>query len=312
MPLPTAVPILLAPMVTPFDASDRVDHDAIARNVAAWLRTPLSGLVVGSATGDELFLSEAELLEVVATAKQALGGERFLAGGIDSPSVAQTLRRAEAYAKAGVELLRLRFPRRPAAVVPYFEAVLPRCPVPVLLMHQTNPDDFGTGHPAATPNPGGFGRAGRPAAAAEVIGHVASMDNVFGYNADHDARFEAQVRWHVPADRRFLFPNGSLALIGTLVGADGLSTAIANVLPAALMEVLELGLAGRFTEARPLQERVARVDAAMLPYGPAGVRAAMNLLGMDGTRPRAPTPPVPADAVEGLARVMRAAGFLEG
>ena len=33
MPIPTEDPIVTIPMVTPFDAADRVDHDAVAFNV---------------------------------------------------------------------------------------------------------------------------------------------------------------------------------------------------------------------------------------------------------------------------------------
>ena len=43
MPIPSTNPIVTIPMITPFDGADRVDHDAIAFNVARWLDTPLSG-----------------------------------------------------------------------------------------------------------------------------------------------------------------------------------------------------------------------------------------------------------------------------
>ncbi|MDP6554588.1 MAG: dihydrodipicolinate synthase family protein, partial [Pirellulaceae bacterium] len=188
MPIPSSDPIINAPLVTPFDSADRVDLDAVARNVQRWLETPLDGFLVGSVTGEELFLSEDEKLAIARTVGQTLDGNRYLMGGIDCPSVTETLRRAEAFANVGAELVRIRLPRCESTVAVYFEQVLPRCPVPVLLMHQSIPERFGL--------------AGPPAATPEVIGRVAGMDNVFGYVTDHDVRFEARVRWHVPADRR--------------------------------------------------------------------------------------------------------------
>jgi 4-hydroxy-2-oxoglutarate aldolase len=296
MPIPTSDPIINVPLATPFDSADRVDHDAVARNTERWLETPLDCFLVGSATGEEWFLSEDEKLAVARTVGQTLNGRRCLMGGIDCPSVTETLRRAEAFANVGAKMVRIRIPRYETSVVDYFEQVLPRCPVPVLLMHQSNPERFGF--------------AGQPAASPEVIGRVAAMDNVFGYVTDHDIRFETRVRWHVPDDRRFWICNGSLMLQGAMMGCNGTTTAFANVWPAALRELLQLGIAGKFGEGRALQENVHRIDAVMLPYQAGGVKAALNLLGFDGTQPRAPTKPMPPDDVARLETVMRTAGLL--
>lgn len=297
MPIPTADPIVTIPMVTPFTADDRVDHDAIAFNVEKWLETPLSGYIIGTASSEETLLSEAEKLAIMRTVAQSLTGERFLVGGIDCPSVSETLRRAEAFAKAGAEMVRLRLPRSPDQVVPYFEEVLSRCPVPALLMHQCNPERFGF--------------AGEAAASPETIGQISAMDNVFGYVTDHDIRFETRVRQFVPAHRKFWICNGSLALTGTFIGCNGITTAFSNVWPEALYEILTLGMAGRYKEARDLQRRVQDIDAVMLPYKAAGMKAAMNLLGFKGTQPRRPNPPMPAIEIERLQKVMRASGLLK-
>ena len=92
-------------MVTPFGANDEVDHDAVSSNVERWLKTPASGFLVGSQSGEEWSLSEDEKLAIVKTVSQTLNGERYVMGGIDCPSVTETLRRAEAFAEAGAELL---------------------------------------------------------------------------------------------------------------------------------------------------------------------------------------------------------------
>lgn len=296
MPVPTDDPIINVPMITPFDAADRVDLDAVARNVERWLETPLGIFLVGSASAEEWFLSEDEKLDIARMVGQTLNGQRCLMGGIDCPSVTETLRRVEAFAAVGAEMVRIRIPRFESTIVDYFEQVLPRCPVPVLLMHQCAPEKFGA--------------AADPAATPEVIGQVAAMDNVFGYVTDHDMRFETRVRWHVPQERRFWICNGSMMLLGTQIGCNGTTTAFANVWPAALRELLQLGMAGRYEEARDLQDRIQRVDAVMLPYQAAGVKAALNLMGFDGTHPRSPTKPMPPDEVAKLELTMREAGLL--
>ena len=118
MPIPSTDPIVTIPMITPFDGTDRVDHEAIATNVAHWIDTPLSGYIIGTASGEEAFLSEDEKLAIVRTVSDLLHGERFVVGGIDCPSASETLRRAEAFVRAGAEMVRLRLPRHKEAVVP--------------------------------------------------------------------------------------------------------------------------------------------------------------------------------------------------
>jgi dihydrodipicolinate synthase/N-acetylneuraminate lyase len=70
-------------------------------------------------------------------------------------------------------------------------------------------------------------------------------------------------------------------------------------------------MAGRYEEARDLQRRVQDIDAVMLPYKAAGMKAAMNLLGLKGTQPRRPNPPMPTAEVERLQKVMRESGLLK-
>ncbi len=298
MPIPSTDPIVNIPIVTPFDEADRVDHDALGRNVERWLRTKAGGFLVGSQTGEEWALSEEEKLAVARTVKEGLTGERFLMGGIDCPSVTETLRRAEAFAEVGAEVLRVRFPRGRQNVEPYFRELLPRCPLPVLLMHQ--------------PEPARFGEAAAPAAEPEVLAAVADMENVFGYVTDHDVRFEARVRRRITTDRRFWICNGSIVLHGTLIGCNGTTTAFSNIWPDAMDELLRKGMAGEYEAARPLQELVQRIDEVMLPYLAAGVKATLRLVGFEGMRPRRPTPDVPDVVIEQLRSLLAEAGLLPG
>ncbi|MEQ8788360.1 MAG: dihydrodipicolinate synthase family protein [Pirellulaceae bacterium] len=296
MPIPSADPLIAVPMVTPFDERDRVDYGAAERNIERWNATPLSGFIVGTQSGEEFSLSFDEQLELARVVARSLEGERFLIGGIDCPSVAETLRRAEALAGVGAEAVRIRFPRNESVVEAYFDEVLPRCPVPVLLMHQCAPERFGA--------------AAAPAARPEVLGAITQRDGVFGYVTDHDMRFEAQVRRHVPQDRRFWICNGSMILLGTLIGCNGTTTAFSNIWPTALEQLLKLGMAGRYDEARDLQEKVCLIDEIMLPYLAAGIKAALTLLGFEGMTPRLPTRPMPAAEVQRLEQTMRSAGLL--
>ncbi len=105
-------PIVVAPMPTPFTADDEVDYGAIERNTEKWLATPLNGFVLNSENGEESFLSESERLAIVEQVAVVARGEKLIVGGIDSPSVADTLRTGWASASVNRRRRGLRDARR--------------------------------------------------------------------------------------------------------------------------------------------------------------------------------------------------------
>jgi dihydrodipicolinate synthase/N-acetylneuraminate lyase len=159
-------------------------------------------------------------------------------------------------------------------------------------------------------SPASFGLAGKPAAQPEVLGEVASLDNVFGSVTDHDMRFEARVRRYVPADKRFWICNGSMILSGALIGCNGTTTAFSNIWPSALEELLDLGMAGNFDEGQSLQEQVRLIDEIMLPYLAAGIKACLKLMGFQEMNPRQLAKTIPPDKLKQLETVMREAGLI--
>ena len=290
--IPSADPIVVAPTPTPFDSEDRVDYDVLGRNVERWLKTPLSGFVLGTANGEELALSDAEKLGIVETVSQAHGGERFVIAGIDNPSSTETLRLAEAYAKAGADMVRVRIPRpmSPIEIKAYFQKVTQGSPVPVVVIHQTF-----TGVPAAPP---------------DLIGELVSLDNVFGYITDHDIRFEGRVRIYAPEDKKFWICNGGLLLAGAAMGANGTCMWLGNIAPAICRDIVALGYEGRVAEARPLQRMASRMDGLIGQHGVAGVKAALGLLGFEGIAPRHPRSELGRGDVDQIRSVLAQAGLL--
>ena len=130
--------------------------------------------------------------------------------------------------------------------------------------------------------------SGTPAASPETLGAVCALDNVFGYITDHDIRFEGYVRAHVPANKGFWICNGGLLAYGALMGATGACMWLGNVAPGLCRDIMALGMQGRFAETRPLQARASMLDRVIIKHGVVGVKAALDALGFEGMRPRAP------------------------
>jgi 4-hydroxy-2-oxoglutarate aldolase len=88
--------------------------------------------------------------------------------------------------------------------------------------------------------------------------------------------------------------------------------ALANIAPAQCLAVQGLSLQGRWTEAREIQVRIIEANTAVTSrWGVAGLKAAMNLLGLDGGHVRPPLLDLEAtDAIDALRSVLCAAGIL--
>ena len=143
-----------------------------------------------------------------------------------------------------------------------------------------------------------------------MIGAMCRLDNVFGYITDHDARFEAWVRPHIPEEKKFWICNGGLLAFGTLMGANGACMWLGNIAPKLCMDIISLGYQEKFTEARDLQVIASKLDRTIGQFGVAGVKAALGLLGYEGISPRSPTPSVTDAQLEEISSVLVEAGLL--
>ena len=300
MPLQENEMVVVAPSPTPFATDDSVDHAAIEHNVGRWLATPLSGFVLNSENGEESFLSEQERFEIIRTVHRTRDASKLLIAGIDCPAATETLRLATRYVEAGADMLRIRIPRL-TSVQAYFEEVIPRAPAPVIIIHQMAPGMFLSG-------PSALG------AKAEQIGDFVARDNVYGYIASADIRFESRVRTFIPADRHFWIGNGSLLLPGAVIGSTGACLMLGNVAPRECHDILRQAAPGNsqanLAEAAATQTRLIEADWQILTRGAAGLKAALDLLGYQGGAPRAPSPACKPAEVEQIRQALQQAGLL--
>ena len=92
-------PGVIPAVTTPFDASGRVDLDALARNARGLLDAGMTGLVGNGTMGEAGSLSADERGAVIAALAEAAGGRVTVTAGVS----AQTPQAAAAYARAAAE-----------------------------------------------------------------------------------------------------------------------------------------------------------------------------------------------------------------
>ena len=288
-------PIVVAPTPTPYREDDEqsVDFGALERNVGRWLETPLSGFVVVTANGEETMLSEAERLDTVKTVVSAHDGQKFVIAGVDERSAHETLRLSENYANAGADFIRMRIPRgmAPADLVRYYGEVTSRCPVPVVVIHQT------------------FAWGGAPAAPPSVIAELCGMDNVFAYITDHSILFEQQVLPRIPDGVRKWNCSGALLAFGTMIGCDGACMLLGNIAPALCMDIISAGFHGDYARAVELQRVASRLNPVVM-QSIGSPKIALSMLGWEYGDARRPLAPVSDQARAEIEAVLRETGLL--
>ena len=271
----TERPILVAPMPTPFSFKDEVNLEAIENNSLKWINSELSGFVLGTENGEESLLSYNEKLDIFKTVSNVLKNKKLIIAGVDNPSISGTLKESEQYAEMGADLIRIRIPRRRNTIDKYFDEVLKDISKPALIIHQMSPGGFDSSMTTEGADP-------------DQIGRFCDHDNVFGYIASHLVRFEMMTRKYVDQSKQFWVPNAILMPTMSLEGANGGCFMLGNIAPKICRDIIKLGLNGKFTEAKKLNDNLVDLDWNILSRGAAGIKYALDLLGFTGGEPRKP------------------------
>ena len=269
---------IVAPTPTPF-YKDRVDYDRLGRNIEKWIKTDLSGFVLGSYGGEEFHLSDQEKFQILETVVQVNDGRRVIIAGIDEPSPNVAIELADNYKKSGADFVRIRIPqsssfgRSSEGVLDYFEHLLNNISIPVILIHQPRQGaNFD-----ATP---------------EQIGLISQIDGVYAYIISLNFRWENRTVSLLSPKVKVWTCNGSLLFPAALTGATGACLFFANWAPGLCRNIIQLVMSGDYEEARRIQGQIIYADYFGMSKGVAALKHGLNLLGYEATVPRKPTLPL--------------------
>ncbi len=271
---------ILAPVVTPFDARGDVNLDAFASNLRAHVTGGACGIVVTGSTGEAALLDDAERNALVDRARRELSRDSTLLVGTGAESTRATIARTRAAAERGADGVLVVAPHyygeamTPDALVSHYRAVADASPVPVLLY--TIPKYM---HFAVPPH---------------VVAQLAVHDNIIGMkDSSGDASLFAQYLQSQGDAFHVLTGSGVLFGEALRMGAHGGILAVSLFAAERSFDVWRAWQSGDEAAAAHAQTLLTPLAANIVGgMGVAGVKAAMDHVGLAGGAPRPPLQPL--------------------
>ena len=288
---------VLAPVVTPFAADGDIDLDAFGRNVRAHLAAGVTGIVVTGSTGEAALLDDRERSALVDRARHEIPNGTPLIVGTGSESTRATIARTASASERGADAVLVVAPHYYGGAVSdralreHYERVADESPIPVLLYSIPKYMHF--------------------AIAPEVVASLAAHENIVGMkDSSGDASLFARYIDVQDDGFRVLTGNGPFFAEALRMGAEGGILAASLFAPELTLAVWQAHVKGDATARTSAQQALTPLAATIVgAMGVAGVKAAMDRVGLAGGPTRPPLPPLDAAAAARLDELVRTAAL---
>jgi len=285
---------------TPFDpVTGDIDVVGMRANVRAWLEHPVLGVVVSGSTGEAVFLTDDERRRLLEAARGVVPGDRLVVAGAGAESTRASIALCQMAADAGADAALVMPPAffrggmTPEALALHYRRIADASPLPVIVYQvptRLSTIELPTG----------------------LIAELSHHENIIGVKESRASlEVVGELVSHSRAGFQVLVGSGS-HLYGALeVGAVGGILGVANLMPGHAANLVRAHQEGRTSEAGRLQQELAPVhNAAVGEMGVAGVKAALDLMGLRGGAPRPPLLPLSEKRRAELASVLEQAGLI--
>ncbi len=284
----------LPALVTPFK-DGAVDYTTLKRLVDWQIEQGSNGLVPVGTTGESPTLSHEEHKKVVSIVVETAAGRVPVIAGAGSNSTAEALVFMEHAKEAGADAA--------LVVTPYYNKPTQRG----MIAHFT--ELAAVGLPIMIYNiPGRSAIDMTP----ETMGELAKLDNIVGVK-DATADLSRVARQRMSCGHDFIQLSGEdpTAVGFNAMGGRGCISVTANVAPALCAEMQAATLAGDYTKALELSDRLMPLHLAIfMEPGVVGAKYAMSLLGLCSPQVRAPITEATDATKAAIKAAMRGAGVL--
>jgi 4-hydroxy-2-oxoglutarate aldolase len=288
---------IIPPITTPFNG-DAVAYDHLAENVNKWSKTGIIGFLVFGSTGEYIYLTEEEKVQMIKTVVEVAPKGMTIIAGSGCESTAATIRLTIACAEKGAQAALVVTPcyygtkMTGEALVAHFTAVADAVPIPIMLYNVPQYTHVNMG--------------------VDTIAQLSNHPNIIGIkdSLGNVAQLGAILNNTAPGFKTLTGAGGAVFNALTL-GCCGAILALANVAPAGCVNIYDLIKQGKIDEARDLQLRLLPVNtAATVTYGIPGAKYMLDRLGYHGGPPRPPLLPVNDAEKEKIDAILTTAGLL--
>lgn len=283
---------IFPPIPTTFDASGNVDARAITANVKRWMTTGLSGILALGSNGEAALLDETESDRVLAAAREGVPAGKLLIAGTGRESTRAAIDACRRAATLGAEVVLVRPPAyyknqmTNDALIDHFRRVADESPLPVLLYNLP-----ATGVVLTLP----------------VVAALAEHKNVVGMKETSPELERLGQFTAVRAGFSVLSGWAPVVYPALSLGAAGGILAVANVMPDRCVELYEHAKAGRRDQALALQRKITPLAQLVTSvHGIAGLKAALDHVGLQGGSCRGPLQPLSDAARQSIGKAIDA------
>ena len=270
---------VLAPVVTPFARDGdlgEIEGAAFMMNARAHIESGLTGIVTSGSTGEAALLTDTERAELVQLVRPLVPADRWLIAGVGAESTRGTITRAKDAAARGADAVLVVAPHyyggqmSDMALSAHYHRVADESPVPVVLYNIPKYAHF-----ALSP---------------ELVAILSRHHNVIGIkDSSGDVNSLRGYLMSQTATFTVLTGSGSSLLEALELGASGGILAVACFAVPLVREVYAaLQRGDRATAVRAQEALVPLAREIVGTYGPAGVKAAMQIVGLRGGSVRMP------------------------
>lgn len=289
---------LFPPVTTPFDDEGRLLIEKFRENLDRYATYALSGLVVAGSNGENPCLSDDERLQLVREARPRILKGRTMIVGAGRESTRLCLEFIRKVADLGADYVLVGTPcyfkpqMTDDALFAHYWSIADDSPVPVIVYNIPQFTGVNT-----SPN---------------LIERLAAHENIAGMkDSSGNLPMQAEIRRRTPERFRLLVGSAATFLPSLIQGAAGGILAVTCVLPQMCIDLYEAFRSGDWKRAAEIQQRLTPPAAAVTTtFGVAGLKAALDLMGFYGGKPRLPLLPLDEARREALAGIFRKAGVL--
>lgn len=265
---------IIPPLLSTFTGDDRIDAQLYRREVRHLLDAGVHGLCVGGSLGEGAALSDAELAQLVHTAREANSAGVPVIAGVARCSTKAALETARQARAAGADAL---------MVTPTFYNILTPDAEGNRLFFRTIAEEVGL--PLIV-----YNVIPQNEISCDLFGELLDIENVIGIKQNLGGPPAIFEMCAAHGERAAVFAaNDEMLHSCFALGAAGAISSLLTLFPHLAIRLWDLTQAGRHAEALALQNRLLPVWKVVRgPQFPSRMKAAAGLLGRDCGFPRSP------------------------